>query len=229
MENNIIRHYPYCKSQIKNIEYPNRTNIINVNIIKELTKDKDYNDDYIKWISGINYKSKTKNKIKIGGNLHIKLGHKFILQHIINYRKYCVGDLNYYSYSNNNILFNHIDSIDWDTYFLETEQIYNNINNENMIINENNKKVIEYNNNINEVIKKINKLENWDEFIEFQEKKYGISYIYNNIHRENNCFGLIKKDYYKECSCSTCENWNGCNRGGTQYYKCENCDYTYFK
>ena len=52
-----------------------------------------------------------------------------------------------------------------------------------------------------------------------------INYAYNEIHREDNCFGVIKEDYYESCSCHCCENWSGCNNPtGTQYYKCEKCD-----
>jgi hypothetical protein len=230
METRIIRHYPQFKSLIKIIEYPNRTNINDVNTIKELSKDKHYNDDYIKWISGINYESKTKNKIKIGGKIHTKLGEKFLLKHIANYTKSYTGEKIYYCYNNKDILFSDIDDIDWDNYLLETEQIYNEINNENEIINEKNKKVIEYNDKVAEVIEQINKLKKWEQCIEFEGINYGIPHIYDDTHRENDCFGLIKEDYYEGCTCHCCEDWGGCNNPtGTQYYKCEKCDYKYSK
>ena len=226
METHIIRHYPYCKSQTKNIEYPNRTNKNNVNIIKELSKDEEYNDNYKKWLYGINYKSKTKNKIKIGGNLHMKLGKKFILEHIVNHTKCYTDacDLTYYSYSKKDILFDNVNSIDWDKYFLETEQIYSDIDIKNDIINENNKKIIEHNKKVNEIIDKINLLETWEQYIDFEGINYGIPYIYNCIHRENNCFGNIILDYIKKCQCSSCENWGGCGSDGILYYKCDKCD-----
>jgi len=47
------------------------------------------------------------------------------------------------------------------------------------------------------------------------------------VHRENNCFGSIMKDYHEECTCHNCENWTRCGSGGTQYYKCDKCDYKY--
>jgi hypothetical protein len=71
-----------------------------------------------------------------------------------------------------------------------------------------------YNTNIDIIIKEINKLENINEYIVFNDKKYDISLTHNFIHRSNNCFGKIIKDYYR-----TCENWNGCYDTLTQYYK----------
>jgi hypothetical protein len=228
METYIIRHYPNYKSLIKNIEYPNRTNKNDVELIRILSTNKDYNDDYKKWLSGINYESKTKNKIKIGGNLHVKLGKKFILNHIVNHTKYNTYDLTYYSYNYEDILFKDVDNIDWDIYFLETEQIYDNIDNENKNINENNEKVIEYNNRVNEAIKNINLLEEFNQYVVFEGIKYGIPNVYNNVHREDNCFGLIEKYYYESCTCHCCEYWGGCsNPTGIQYYKCKKCDYKY--
>jgi hypothetical protein len=209
METHIIRHNPYCKSQIQTIKYPDRTNKNNVDTIKDLSKDKKYNDDYKKWISGTNYETKTNNKIKIGGNLHINLGKKFKLKHIVNYTKNCSDDSIKYSYTSQDILFKDVDSIDWDNYFLETEIIYNDINKVNETINENNKKIIEYNNEVNEIIKNIKLLERWEEYILFEGTKYGIPYVYENIHRENNCLGLITEDYYEGCSCHCCEYWGG--------------------
>jgi hypothetical protein len=68
----------------------------------------------------------------------------------------------------------------------------------------------------------------WNDYIIFEEKKYGIPHIYKNIHRENNCFGLIQEDYYVSCECHCCTDWGGCsNPTGTQYYKCSKCNYTY--
>ena len=98
-------------------------------------------------------------------------------------------------------------------------------------------KVIEYNDEIDKIIKQINKLKKWEEFVLFDDKHYGIHNIHNNIHRENNCFGNIIPDYIEEtiikCECSSCENWGGCGSNGAkniiQYYKCDNCNYKYDK
>lgn len=91
-----------------------------------------------------------------------------------------------------------------------------------------NKNIIEYNDEIDRLVNQINKLEKQEDFIEFERINYGIPYIYNSIHRENNCFGLIIEDYYRDCGCNRCESWSGCGSRGTQYYKCEKCDYKCF-
>lgn len=232
---NIIRRYPSYKNENNIIEYPNRTKIHDVNNMKELSKNKNYIDDYQKWNNGINYEKK--NKIKIGGNLHDKLGKNFILKHIVNFTKHnnYVNDIDYI-YKYEYVLFTDIHNVNWDEYFLETQKIYEEINKQNEPIIEYNNNVIEYNKEIDKIIKEINKLEKWEEFVIFEEEKYGINDIYNNIHRENNCFGNIISDYIERetsinCQCSSCENWGGCSRtiNIIQYYKCDNCNYTYNK
>jgi hypothetical protein len=230
---NIIRSYPLCKEAKNVIEYPNRTSIYDVNNIKDLSKNQKYNDDYKKWNNGMNYEKN--NKIKIGGNLHNKLGEKFKLKHATKFTKhnnYVNNNINYI-YNYKYILFTDIDNINWYEYFLETQKIYEEIDKQNESIFEYNKKIIEYNDEIDKIIKQINKLEKWEEFVVFEEKKYGINNIYNNIHRENDCFGNIIPDYIErttiKCECSSCENWGGCGRNGAedviQYYKCDNCNY----
>ena len=83
------------------------------------------------------------------------------------------------------------------------------------------------------VQKKIQKLEDWNDFVEFEGKYYGIVKVYNNIHRENNCLGemVFYKEEYKRCNCNSCENWlYGCsNPRGTylRYYKCNKCNCEY--
>jgi hypothetical protein len=234
MEDYIIRDYPKYKSQIKKIQisYPCITNKSKVDELKILLKDDKYNNDYKLWKSGRNYNSKSKNKININGKLYNELGKKFILIHIANYKLFYNSDSSiYYTYEYQYILFKNIYNIDWNDYFLKTKNIYNEIKNEidekNKIIDENNKKIIDYNNKVDEIIKKINLLEKWDQYIIFNDVKYGISKIYNNIHRENDCFGIIKFNYHKPCECSTCENWRGCGDPGTDYFKCEKCDYSF--
>lgn len=41
-------------------------------------------------------------------------------------------------------------------------------------------------------------MKNWDDYIEFENKKYGIEHIINNIHNTNNCGGKIIHTHY-EC------------------------------
>ena len=62
-------------------------------------------------------------------------------------------------------------------------------------------------------------------FYWFESSKYGVPIVANRIHKENDCLGEII-EYYEGCSCSSCENWNGCNRGGgTHHYECNKCSY----
>jgi hypothetical protein len=110
-----------------------------------------------------------------------------------------------------NVFFTDLDNIDRVRYLQETEKIKENIKQSNT--------------EIDNVIKKINYLEKWDDHIEFDGKKYGIPNIYNNIHRTNDCFGKIIKDYERSCNCELCENWIGC--GDYQYFSCENCDFSF--
>tara|TARA_B100001094_G_scaffold87324_1_gene83549 strand:+ start:608 stop:1231 length:624 start_codon:yes stop_codon:yes gene_type:complete len=159
-------------------------------------------ENYEKWKIGINYK--TNRKLKIGGKTHRNLGYEnFYIKH---------GTTWNYSY----ILFTELDGIDVELYIQETEKLK--------------KEIEDYNLEACDVIKKINLLEKWEEYVVFKGIKYGIPYVYNNIHRGNNCFGLIIEDYYKECSCHCCEDWGGCsNPESTQYYRCKKCDYKYSK
>ena len=139
---------------------------------------------------------KTNRKIQIGGKLYEKLSKYFYI----------------YQSGNPYFLFTTLDGIDETLYLQSTEQLKKEIQN--------------YNTNINNIICKINLLDKWEQYVDFEGKKYGIHCIYNNIHRENNCFGLVKKDYCTSCTCSCCENWGGCgNSKENQYYKCEKCNF----
>jgi hypothetical protein len=244
IDKDIIRDYPSLKSDninnIKKLEYPKRTTNDDIKNIKKLSKESEFNNEYIQWNSSINYTTKSKNKIKIGGKLHIKLGKKFYLEHITNYSKSSQYDQNrniQYKYDYKNILFNEIDKIDWNKYFLETKKIKNEIDiknskidKQNKIINENIEKIRIYNNKVREIIKQINNLKKWTSYILFEEKKYGIPKVFEGIHRFNDCNGLFKESHYEDCGCSSCENWYGCSSPkGTQYYKCIKCNYEYSK
>ena len=61
-----------------------------------------------------------------------------------------------------------IQYIDKDKYLIETEFLYE-------IYNQQCKDIEEYNNNVKEIIKKINNLNFLNEYIEFENKKYGLS------------------------------------------------------
>ena len=141
---------------------------------------------------------KTNRKIKIGGKTHKQLGYENF----------------YIKRGTTYVLFTELDGINIELYIEETEKIK--------------KEIEDYNSKVYEIICKINLLEKWEEYISFEGTKYGIPYVYENIHRENNCLGLITEDYSEGCSCHCCEDWGGCsNPTRTQYYKCEKCDYKY--
>lgn len=192
----IIRIYPNHR---QNKSYPFRFTTEDFDKYNEILNNKILQDNYKKWKNGINYK--TNRNIKINGKIHEDLKSIFMIK--------C---------KQHNILFNELNSIDFEKYLLETKTIYEDIDNKN-------KETNIYNNIVDTIIKNINNLDNWNNFIYFETIKYGLPSVVNNIHRENNCCGKIIKDYYESCSCSSCENWNGCNRGGIQYYKCNNCCY----
>jgi hypothetical protein len=156
-------------------------------------------ENYEKWKIGINHK--TNRRIRIGGKIHKELGYEnFYIKH------------GRYSYSY--VLFTELDGINIEEYIEETEKIK--------------KEIEDYNSKVYEIICKINLLEKWEDYILFEGIKYGIPYVFYNIHRENNCFGLITTVGYNACSCSCCENWGGCsNPRGTEYYKCEKCNFNY--
>lgn len=233
----INRTYPQRIEKIKkieNIEYPKRTLKKDIENIKNKSKKPEFIDDYNKWKSGKNYLSKSKNKIKIDGSKHIKIGEKFHLVHYIKFIKININHRKYY-YEIKKILFNEIDdiNINWEKYFLETTKIYNDIDiknkeidKQNEIINKKNKEINNYNNNVCEIILKIKKLIKWDDYIIFKGEKYGIPTVFERIHRENDCNGLLEESFYESCKCRTCENWLGCSSPtGTQYYKCNKCSY----
>lgn len=96
-------------------------------------------------------------------------------------------------------------------------------------ITENNLKIEEYNSRVKDIIEKINFLEKWEDYVIFEGKKYGISFVYKGIHRENNCMGIIEK-HHAPCECIECRGWiiGGCqNKESFPYYKCQKCQYKY--
>ena len=132
-------------------------------------------------------------------------------------RKIKVGGKTHQNVGSNNfyikgMIFTKLDGINANLYIRKTDKIK--------------RRVQERNKEVNDTICKINLLETWEEYVTFEENNYGIPHVYNNTHRENNCLGSFVKDSYEYCSCSTCENWNGCsNPRDKQYYKCVKCGY----
>ena len=194
----IKRNYPNKKQEKL---YPLRYDKMVFEKLNEMKSDVELQNDYKKWKNGINYD--TNRKIKIGGKIHKKLEKKFII------------------HSSRGIRFDILNDINVDEYLQETKIIYDNIDVENDVI-------IKYNSFVDDVIEKIKKIERWDEFIEFENKKYGfIDTTKNNIHIENNCFGEMfltceKKEYI-------CNDRPFCNYDDKEItyliYKCSRCNH----
>ena len=200
----IERHYP-SKRQEKS--YPERYDNSIFEKLNEMNVDTELQNDYKKWKDGINYK--TNRKIKIGGKIHRELKEKFII------------------YSCGGILFDTLNHINTNEYLQKTKKINNEIDLENAVIKD-------YNKSIDSIIEKIQKLEKWNDFIEFEGKKYGltnkIKYIHNdkyNVHIENDCFGEMIFTHKEKTYTSNDRPF--CNYDDTEttysIYKCFKCNY----
>ena len=160
--------------------------------------DKLKNDDcFNKWFNGKN--PLTNRKCKINGKTHMKV------QQELKYKNY-----SYY---------NEISKIkNYKKYNDESKKIYTKFNDEL-------KNIKLYNDNVDNIIDKIKKVK-WENFIMFEDQKYGIPPILDKKHTENNCMGNLLEDFYESCTCHSCEDWGGCGRG-YQHMKCEKCNYKY--
>jgi hypothetical protein len=195
----IERQYP-TKKQEK--IYPLRYDNSIFEKLNEMIDDIELQNDYTKLKIGKNYK--TNRKITIEGKIYKKLKERFMIK-----------------YRGRSVIFEDLIGINSNEYLQETEKINNKINLENALIKD-------YNKSIDIIIEKIQKLKRWDDFIEFEGKKYGlINKIKNNIHIENNCLGEMmftsKETEY------TVNDRPFCNYDDkdTTYliYKCVNCNY----
>lgn len=158
-----LRQYPTKK---KEKPYPNRYDSAVFEKLNEMNEDTELRKEYKKWKVGINYK--TNRKITMGKKLHEELRRKFMIYT-------ACGD----------VLFDTLNSINADEYLQETNIINSEIDVENAIVKD-------YNKLVDGVIEKIQKLEKWNDFIEFEGNYYGItSKVLNNIHIEHDCFGQM--------------------------------------
>jgi hypothetical protein len=195
---NIERDYP-TKKREKN--YPERYDYSVFEKLNEMNTNIELQNDYKKWKDGINYK--TNRKINIGGKIHNELKQKFMIDR-------------YYG-----VLFDTLNNINAKEYLQETEKNNKKIDVENVVIKD-------YNKLVDSIIEQIQRLEVWNEFIEFEGKFYGItSKVLNNIHLENDCFGEMvfmneKTEYY-----SNDRPFGNCDDSETTYliYKCNKCNY----
>jgi len=165
-------------------------------------------DNYKKWKSGLNYK--TKRKIKIGGIVHRKLS----------------SDFHIYTGFGSFVLLEEIYNINTNEYLQETKKIKNEIDEYNNIVQK-------HNTCVRIKIEEIKKLQRWDNFVEFEGMCYGVPHILNKIHRRDNCFGelLIKSTETESYECRACNlgvfsNGCSCSRSTYYTYKCNKCDFT---
>jgi len=110
-------------------------------------------------------------------------------------------------------------------YLQETKRI-------NIEIDKHNTIVREYNTGVLETIKKIKKIQNWDDAVEFKGVNYGIPCVLDMVHRENDCFGKLifseTKSIGRKCiACSIRVFSNNCECSVFDYhiYECDRCNY----
>jgi len=195
--NDIIRTYPIEK---KLLEYPERYTQKDFDEYNKLIKNEDFLEKYNKWNNSVSYKSG--RKIKPGLKTHRDLGKIFYID------------------EDENILFIELNNIDQSEYINETQKIKNEINNKN-------NELKKYNKNIKRIIEKIKNLKTLDDYIIFENKKYGTNQ--QNIHRKGYCQGneyLIKiyRDI-KLCGRPYCFGPCGHEHDYVyELYRCDNCN-----
>lgn len=201
-QDTIIRYNPQIK---KTINYPHRYSKKILEQYRNKLQDDTFQKNYKLWKEGTNHR--TKRKLKIGGITHEKIGKDFYIDGY-DYTKIL------------NIIGNDDEQI--DEYIDETNKIKNDIDNKNNIIKQDNEE-------IHSVVNKINQLKNWNDFIEYDNNKYGLHEIMNNIHKKNNCNGTMTNIHSEFKMCNKCDNgMYFCGRNCTEIiitYKCNKCDY----
>ena len=198
---NIIRNLPEYK---KRLYYEKRFNENDFETFNKMINDADFMSNYQKWEEGINYK--TNRKIKIGGYIHKKLD--CFYQYIGGFGRVYIDD---------------IININQADYLKETIEIKKDISNTN-------KEIEMYNDIVKSVIDKINNLEKWEDYVEFEGKCYGLgNKVKNDIHIENACNGeMVFIETKREI---IIRDRPFCFTPDTDYkynvYKCSNCNFTY--
>ena len=200
---NIIRTYPNYKNKLN---YPKRFNIEHFETFNKMIDDKDLMSNYQKWKQGINYK--TNRKIKIDRYTH---------KNIDCFHKNIFGD---------SIYIDDVININQDDYLKETIEEQKDIDNKN-------EEIQRYNDIVKSVIDKIENLDKWDDFIEFEGKYYGlVNKVRNNIHIENSCNGeMIFIETKREVVFRDRPFVIYTEDTSNEYdvYKCRNCNFTHFK
>lgn len=198
----IIRTYP---NKIKLLDYPERYS-------REIFKKRDIILDKHRVRYDIfkqNINPDTNRKIKKNGRVYKKLKEEFIVQ---------ARQSNRHPWP---IHLVDIEYINYNDYNIETAKLNKDIDDKNI-------KIINENDIIKSVIEKIDNLEDWNDYIEYNGKKYGISKYFKGIHRENNCMGVINlKNKYTKLY-SNDRPFMSVERETTYYsYECNKCKCNY--
>jgi hypothetical protein len=152
----------------------------------------DFLSNYEKWKKGINYE--TNRKIELDGPTHSRLKNTFII---------------------NPSMFEELGKIIFDDYMSQTNSMYKKIDKKNKRINQ-------YNLNIDFMKRKIDNL-SWNDYIEFEGVNYGVTKVHNGIHRENDCMGKIIRSH-----CDACKKCLYCNEEYieievSRFHECSEC------
>ena len=112
-------------------------------------------------------------------------------------------------------LFNKLHGINIELYLAQSEKLK--------------KEILDYNSQVHSIICRINLLEKWNHFVEFEGVKYGIQKIYNKIHRENDCNGDINDTDVSVEECRECRGTTSftepCRCVYKQNIQCVKCGY----
>lgn len=179
----IIRTYPPLKidniKQKRLLEYPIQTDVNELNKLRRVYEDSNSIRDYNKWLKGINYTTVSNNVIKIGGDLHNRIGKKFYIKHV----SHVSLNINRYKYKYEKLLFTDVNKINWKVYFSKVKTVKDIIDSINIKKKENEykatKKQLElHNNEVYDVTEKIMKLKEWDDFVVYDGKNMDYHLFY---------------------------------------------------
>ena len=184
------------------IKKPNR---FDFDTYLKLKNDTEFNDKYSKLNKGINFM--TNKSFSLNNKENFKILRKQITSFPYEYYEMLYS-------TNTNIA----------SYIKETHNIYNKIIKEN-------KKIDNYNENvIIPIHDKIIKLKNWNDYVLYNNKKYGLPKIIKieneYIHKQHNCNGIIEFYKYENCNCTVCNifQYYGCGDKEKRLYKCSKCN-----
>ena len=144
----------------------------------EMYNDPVLTEHYNKWKEGIN--PHTNRKIKIGGKTYHSIKNDFIISFLNSRGTWC------------SVFYLKLIEIDQEKYEKETIQLNHETDKENEVASS--------------TIEQINRLQSWNDYVEFDGMKYGLPKVLNEIHRENDCFGQMEYDREKDYECRGCRN-----------------------